>query len=89
MATSTTCMTLESSYLLLFATCYIGSLICFTARQPHASPRAYQSLALGDNAPDPLIKKLLATTRFHNGGGTVDSIKMKSKSAMVSRKNTK
>ena len=52
---------------------WIGSWICFTARQPHASPPGYQSLASGDNAPDPGSQDALGAQPHHGSAPPTSS----------------
>ena len=44
---------------------WIGSQICLMARQPYASPPGYQSLASGDNVPDPGSQDTIGVPPHH------------------------
>ena len=54
---------------------WIGSRIHLTARQPYASPPGYQSLASGDNVPDPGSQDIIGAppTRYNNNDTLTNS----------------
>ena len=56
---------MKLTFLPLLPNMWIGSQICFMARQPYTSPLGYQSPVSGDNIPDPGSQDTIGVQLHH------------------------